>query len=144
MGKNNKSKSNRFKEKSYDEGDTIRKLELLAEKKGLPIWQLNPNDIESFSEESENDNLYESSEEDKKQPEKLEVDNINNKSSDNKDNKSNETNDDNDKNDFNDKKNKEDSDEEIITTMTTPDKNYQNDHIEESKNKYEKIMRYIY
>lgn len=55
MGKNNKGKGNRFKEKTYGEGDTIRKLELLAEKRGIPIWQLNPNEMESFSEDSENE-----------------------------------------------------------------------------------------
>ncbi len=124
MGKNNKGKGNRFKEKTYDEGDTIKKLELLSEKTGLPIWQLNPNEIESDSEDSEND---ESSQEQEKHivKDKSENDSDNNSYNNNEEIEKGKMKDDNKETNHHSEKYIKlvIEDEEVITSISTPEQN---------------------
>jgi len=135
MGKNNKAKSKRFKEKSYDDGDAIRKLQLLSEKKGLQIWQLNSNEIDSCSEDSENENLSESAED--------ETNDLNIKSEENIEdlseiNQKNKKNDEDIKINYNGESSvevkKEDykKEEEVITSMNSPNLYLKDDYIIES------------
>lgn len=124
MGKN-KGKGNRFKQKTYEEGDTLKKIELLAEKKGLQIWQININDIESSEgEKSEGENQSDLSDnENNKSDNSL----VNNKHIDQvKEERKNDIINNNSNN------NKEDQDdEEVITTLIDTHLSLSKDNIDE-------------